>query len=222
VRGGAYRYIVSPRYHRRSDAVLAPDNTDSTRLEEVPVFKKTLVIAAPVVASAALVAGGLGASSMQANASDSNHPPTMTSNKASDTTTCDGGVQKHTWNRGVSGYIQTVSGSGSTIMPNSIIRLHGPSSGRDVLSVNLSAEAYVDSGSQGRVKVLLDGVPMAPSDLNAGSLYDDSGFGNFGQNYCRNIGPGGHSLRVVISDFSSTAGFSFYLHDPMVHVEQSE
>jgi hypothetical protein len=187
------------------------------------VYKKTLVIAAPVLASAALVAGGLGASSMQANATGADNHPTVTASKAADTTTCDGGAQTHTWNRGVAGYIQTVSGNGPTIMPNSVIRLHGPRSGRDVLSVNLSAEAYLDPGSQGRVKVLLDGVPMAPSDLNAGSLDDDAnGFGTFAQNYCRNIGPGGHSMRVVISNSSTTAGFSFYLHDPMVHVEQSD
>jgi hypothetical protein len=110
-------------------------------------------------------------------------------------------------------------------MPGSIIRLKGPQSGRDVLSVNLSAAALLDTSSEGRVKVLLDGVPMAPSDLNTGSLDDDSGgYGTFAQNYCRNIGPGGHSLRVVISDndFGQSGDFFFSLIDPMVHVEQSD
>jgi hypothetical protein len=188
------------------------------------VFKKTLVIAAPVLASAAIVAGGLSASSIQANAADNNQPPTFNPAKRVDTTTCDGGGQKAVWNRGVSGFISAGSDDGPFIMPNSVIRVQGPRTGRDVLSVNLTAESYLEAGAVGRVKVLLDGVPMAPSDLNTGSQdFDDTGYGEFGQNYCRNIGPGGHSLRVVLStvDFGAAGDFFFYLNDPMVHVEQS-
>ncbi len=189
------------------------------------MFKKSMVIAAPVLASAAIVAAGLGAGT-QANAAGGHQPaaPTMSAMRSSSTTTCDGGVQKATRNRGVSGWIYTGSDDGQIIMPGSIIRLHGPRTGRDVLSVNLSAESYLYSGSQGKVKVLLDGVPMAPSDLNTGSTSDAPGYSTFAQNYCRNIGPGRHSLRVVISDndFGQTGDYFFELKDPMIHVEQSD
>ena len=72
-------------------------------------------------------------------------------------------------------------------------------------------------------KVLLDGIPMAPSDLNNGSPIYAQGYGTFAQNYCRNIGPGAHSLRVTISDVASgTNTGSLYLWDPMLHAEKSE
>jgi hypothetical protein len=188
------------------------------------VFKKSMVIAAPVLASAAIVAAGLGVST-QADASGHKYAgPALASHKSDSTTKCDAGVQKRTFNRGVSGWIYAGSDSGPTIMPGSIIRVHGPQSGKDVLSVNLSAASYLDSGSTGRVKVLLDGVPMAPADLNTGSLSYNAGYSTFAQNYCRKIGPGAHNMRVVISDDDGGNAGNYYweLSDPMVHVEQSD
>jgi hypothetical protein len=191
------------------------------------VFKKTLVMTAPVLASAALVAGGLGAGTLSANAANAHHnakPPFATAAKTGGTeTTCTGGAQKNTLNGGVHDYVYTQSNTGSTIVPGTVFRVKGPKSGRDVLSVSFTAQTYLSSGSEGRVKVLLDGVPMPPSDLNDGTPIYASGSSWFAQNYCRNIGPGHHSLRVVIDDVtSSTTPGYLYLYDPMIHAEKSE
>jgi hypothetical protein len=77
------------------------------------------------------------------------------------------------------------------------------------------------------VKVLLDGVPMGPANTSTGSVFDtDSGqyYGTFAQNYCKNIGPGFHNFRVVMvdNDFGAAGNYSFYLRDPLIHVEQSD
>ncbi|MBA2559640.1 MAG: hypothetical protein H0V07_07060 [Propionibacteriales bacterium] len=190
------------------------------------MFKKTAIMAAPVLASAALVAAGLSGSTIQANASDGGdpHAPGVTSAKLVSTSGCNGTTQRRTYNKGMSGSVFAGSDTGAIIVPGTLLKVRGPSSGRDVLSVNLSAQSYTDNGSQGRVKVLLDGVPMGPSDLNTGSLSYADGISSFAQNYCRKIGPGRHGLRVVISDndFGAAGSYSFGLYDPMIHVELSK
>jgi hypothetical protein len=191
------------------------------------VFKKTLVMTAPVLASAALVAGGLGAGTLSANAASAHHDVkagfAIPAKSGSNETTCVGGAQEKTWNGGVHDVVYAQSNTGSTIVPGTIFRVKGPSSGRDVLSVNFSAMTYLDNTSYGQVKVLLDGVPMAPSDLNGGSPFYAQGYSTFSQNYCHNIGPGHHSLRVVIADVeNSTSTGYFELYDPMIHAEKSE
>jgi hypothetical protein len=191
------------------------------------VFKKTLIMTAPVLASAALVAGGLGASTLQANAAGSHHDskaPFGRAMKTGNEVSCVGGAQKATYNGGVHDTVYASSDNGPTIVPGTLFRVNGPRHGRDVLSVSFTALDYLTStSSQGKVKVLLDGVPMAPSDLNNGSPIYAQGYGTFAQNYCRNIGPGPHSLRVTISAVASgTNTGALYLWAPMLHAEKSE
>jgi hypothetical protein len=90
--------------------------------------------------------------------------------------------------------------------------------------MSFTASDYLDSNSsQGKVKVLLDGIPRAPFDLNNGSPIYAQGYGTFAQDYCRSVGPGHHSLRVTISDVASgTNTGALYLWDPMLHAEKSE
>jgi hypothetical protein len=192
------------------------------------VFKKTLIMTAPVLASAALVAAGLSASTLQADAAARSHhdpkAPFGRAMKAGNEVSCVGGAQKATYNGGVHDTVFASSDNGPTIVPGTLFRVNGPRHGRDVLSVSFTALDYLSSTSaQGKVKVLLDGIPMAPSDLNNGSPIYAQGYGTFAQNYCRNIGPGAHSLRVTISDVASgTNTGSLYLWDPMLHAEKSE
>ncbi|MDX6318636.1 MAG: hypothetical protein QOD35_2036 [Nocardioidaceae bacterium] len=191
------------------------------------MFKKTLIMTAPVLASAALVAGGLSASTLQADAAGSHHDskaPFGRAMKTGNEVSCVGGAQKATYNGGVHDTVSASSNNGPTIVPGTLFRVNGPRHGRDVLSVSFTAQDYLDSNSsQGKVKVLLDGIPMAPSDLNNGSPIYAQGYGTFAQNYCRNIGPGHHSLRVTISDVASgTSAGALYLWDPMLHAEKSE
>jgi hypothetical protein len=192
-----------------------------------------LKIAAPLAAAAALVATGLsaGSSSAASSGGDDKFAPsygtTAQSAKAAGVTKCDGGVQKKVWNRGAEGWQYATSDGGDITLPGSVIRIKGPNSGKDALSVNLSALAYLSAGSTGYAQVILDGTPMKPSDISAGSYYaDDSGesYGTFAQNYCRNIGPGYHNLKVVLTDddFGAAGSYYFELHEPMVHVELAE
>jgi hypothetical protein len=192
--------------------------------------KKSLALAAPIAALAAVIAAGAaaGPSTATADGGDKNGPAAAAVSKASGSVVkCDGGAQKKVWNRGVSDeWFYTASDTGATVVPGSILRIKGPSSGKDVVSVNVSALAYLYDGSTGYVKVLLDGVPMAPSNSSTGSMFEtDNGqyYGTFAQNYCKNIGPGYHNFRVVIvdNDGGAAGSYYFYLKDPLIHVEQS-
>jgi hypothetical protein len=194
--------------------------------------KKSFAIAAPIAAVAtAVVLAGAGAapSTATAQGGDKNGPAVAKVGKSSgDTVKCDGGAQKKVWNRGISDqWVYTTSDGGPTVIQPSVLRIKGPSSGKDVVSVNVSALAYLYDGSTGYVKVLLDGVPMAPANSSTGSVFDtDSGnyYGTFAQNYCKSIGPGYHNFRVVMidNDGGAAGSFYFYLKDPLIHIEQSE
>jgi hypothetical protein len=194
---------------------------------------KYLKIAAPLAAAAALVATGLATGSSSAAKSggtDKDAPSygtTAKAAKAGGVTKCDGGVQKKVWDRGAAGWQYATSDGGSLTLPGSVIRIKGPSSGKDVLSVNLSALSYLSSGSTGYAQVILDGTPMKPSDVSTGTYYVDDfddNYGTFAQNYCRKIGPGYHNFKVVLIDNDGGAAGNYYfeLHDPMVHLELSE
>lgn len=185
------------------------------------VFKKSLATAGTVVAAAAFITGAanLGA---QADNDDKAAPPKVA--KAAVTTACNGGEQKYSWDRGVRNYFGVSDEDGGSLLPGSKITVRGPHSGKDALSVNLSAGAYLDSGAYGQVKVLLDGTPMRPSDNVDGSWhYGPTGYGDFARNYCAKIGPGNHSLRVVLEAYDTDGSAdSFYLQDAMVHAELSD
>jgi hypothetical protein len=189
------------------------------------VFKKTLTIAAPLIATATIATAVLTAGTTTANAGkqDPNDSrPAAVSHKAS-SNKCDGGAQKKTWNRGTNGWIFADNNS-PTVVPGSTIRIKGPSQGHDALNVNLSAHSWMSSSVEGRVKVTLDGVPLAPSDLSTGSVFYTEGYGTFAQNYCKNIGPGFHNLKVELSvnDWGQAGTYYFELKDPMINVEQAE
>ena len=194
-------------------------------------IKKLALSAAVAVPTAALLAASVsaGPSSAAGNGDDAKAPSfgvARSAQRASDVAKCDGGVQKRVWNRGAPDWVYATSDGGSTVLPGSSIRIKGPQSGTDVLSVNLSALAYLSPGSTGYVKVLVDNVPMRPSNGSTGSYYyDDAGsYGTFAQNYCRKIGPGYHDFQVVLidNDGGQAGNYYFELHDPMVHVEQAE
>jgi len=185
------------------------------------VFKKSLATAGTVVAAAALITGAanLGA---QADNDDKAAPPKMA--KAATTTACDGGAQKKSWDRGVRDYFGVSDQDGGSLLPGSKVKVKGPSHGKDVLSVNLSAGTYLDNGAYGKVKVLLDGTPMKPSDNVDGSwFFGPTGYADFARNYCAKIGKGNHSLRVVLAaeDTDGTSDW-FYLQDAMLHAELSD
>jgi len=185
------------------------------------VFKRSLATAGTVVAAAALITGGanLGA---QADNDAKAAPPKVA--KAATTTACDGGKQKHSWDRGVRDFFGVSDQDGASLLPGSNVKVKGPSHGKDVLSVNVSAGTYLDNGAYGQVKVLLNGSPMKPSDNVDGSwFYGPTNYGDFARNYCAKIGPGNHSLRVVLEaeDIDGTAD-SFYLQDAMLHAELSD
>jgi hypothetical protein len=188
--------------------------TPKTGMTSVTKFFK---IAAPVVAAAALVATGLASGSSSATSTggtDKNAPSygkTAKVAKAAGVTKCDGGAQKKVWNRGAAGWQYTTSDGLPLTIPGSVIRIKGPKSGKDALSVNVSALAYLSTGSTGYVQVLLDGTPMKPSDVSTGSYYyNEDDYGTFAQNYCRSIGGG------------AAGSYYFELNDPMIHVELAE
>ncbi|MBA2444586.1 MAG: hypothetical protein H0V49_04570 [Nocardioidaceae bacterium] len=181
--------------------------------------------AVSLAAGGAIIAAAMAAVPNTATAAGGEDTPPVAEQQAAALVVsgCDGGEQKATWNRGYSGFLQSTDAS-STTLPGDPVRIRGPQTGRDVVSVNLSAGSYLDSGAQGTIKVLLDGVPMAPSDVSTGSTFYPEGYGTVARNYCRKIGDGSHRLRVVFSanDFGAAGTSSFYLQDPMVHVEQSK
>jgi uncharacterized membrane protein len=195
-------------------------------------IKKLALSAAVAVPTAALLAASVsaGPSSAAGNGDDTKAPSygvSKAAQRATDVAKCDGGVQKRVWNRGAPDWIYTTSDGGATVLPGSNIRIKGPSSGTDVLSVDLGAQAYLSPGSTGYVKVLVDGIPMRPSNGSTGSSYEDYSndyYGTFAQNYCRKIGPGYHDFQVVLvdNDFGQAGNYYFELHDPMVNVEQAE
>ena len=176
-------------------------------------IKKLALSAAVAVPTAALLAAGVSAGpSSAAGNGDDTHAPSFgvskAAQRATDVAKCDGGVQKRVWNRGAPDWIYTTSDGGATVRPGSNIRIKGPSSGLDVLSVSLGAQAYLSPGS-------------------TGSSYEDYSndyYGTFAQNYCRKIGPGYHDFQVVLvdNDFGQAGNYYFELHDPMVNVEQAE
>jgi len=192
------------------------------------VFKKTLAFAVPAVVAAGVLAGTTaGAAPTQSPAtSDSGRPHVTQAAKAAvDTVACDGGTQKKVYNRGVNGWVWAQEGSNLTI-PGSLVKLKGPASGKDVVTVSFTGLSWVSASSEGRLKVLIDGQPMEPSDpFNGTVIYPGSGGTYIPQatQYCAKIGPGGHSVKVVMQayDYGAAGTAYFYLRDPMLHVETS-
>jgi hypothetical protein len=184
------------------------------------VFKKPIAIAVPTLAAAALVAAGLGGGASQATDSD-RAPLPKAAKKAVVITKCDGGAQKRSWDRGVGGGVYNTAGTGETTVPGSTISFKGPKKGKDVLSVDLAAQAYLSAG-YGQVKVLLDGIPMKPSDNVEGNYHfaPAGQYADFSRNYCRKVGKGTHTLTVTIRN-QAAAGNVFYLFDEMYHAELS-
>jgi hypothetical protein len=203
------------------------DNTRATGTKSVT--KRLRIAAAVVIPSLALVGASLavdGGAATAAKSHDNANAPKITAKSAAKrapAARCDGGYQKKVWNRGAHDWQWAESSSGPLLLQGTHFRFKGPDRGRDVLSANLSAMAYLYSGSYGKVKVLVDGFPMRPSDPSNGSYYYDAGtYGTFAQNYCKVIGPGWHDFQITIEDKQASSGYYFGLNDAMVHVEQNE
>ena len=113
---------------------------------------------------------------------------------------CTGGVQKKVGDRGISGYVYTSNAVSDVNLIGSAVKFRGPATrqGRDqrqLLGPGLRHSNY------GQVKVLLDGIPMAPSDNVDGSwIYQTDEYGDFSRNYCGHIGKGIHTVRVSLQD----------------------
>lgn len=186
------------------------------------MFKKSIALAVPALAAGALVAAGIGGPSVQANSDPGSKAAIVKDAKAAKAVTikkCDGTTQKKVADRGIAGYVYT-SSTTPVNLTGSAATFKGPKHGKDVLSVNFSASAYA-ANNYGQVKVLLDGVPMAPSDNVDGSwIYQTDEYGDFSRNYCGKIGKGKHTVKVVYN--TTGGGSSLYLFDPMLHVEQSD
>lgn len=188
---------------------------------------RSLMVAVPLAATGLVVAGfGSSVSVASSTGNLNKHAPVVVApSKASKTagvTKCDGGPVVKQWNRGYDSWVESQGGGNSAIMPGSIMRIKGPASGKAAFSVNLSSSlSYLTPGSDGFAKVILDGHPMQPADAE---VYQDGGvyYGQYAQNYCREIGPGFHNFKVVLSDDASTTGYYFELFAPMFHAELSQ
>jgi hypothetical protein len=185
------------------------------------VFKKSIALAIPALAATALVAASLSGGSVQAN-SDPQPKAAITKGakaaKAVTLASCTGGAQKKAADRGVNGYVFTSNSGSDTSLIGSAAKFTGPNKGKDTISVNFSALAYAGT-NYGQVKVLLDGIPMKPSDNVDGSwIYNIDEYGDFSRNYCARIGKGVHTVRVA---YKTNSGGYLYLFDPMLHAEQS-
>lgn len=189
------------------------------------MFKKTLAFAVPAVVAAGVLAGTTaGAAPTHSPAASDVKLPHVKSAKAIDTVACDGGTQKKVYNRGVNGWISTTEGSNLTI-PGSLVKLKGPGSGKDVVTVSFTGTSLISASSEGRLRVLLDGQPMEPSDpFNGTILYPQGNYTTQSAQFCAKIGPGGHNVKVVMQayDYGAAGTAYFYLRDPMLHVETSD
>lgn len=200
--------------------------TRKTRTMKKLALTGALAVPAALILAATVSAGP---GSAAGNGDDPNAPGVGTGKLAAasaSASTCDGTVQKRVVNRGTNGWVYAGSDTGALVLPGTAMRFQGPSTGSDVINVNLSAQSYLSPGSTGYVKVLMDGIPIRPSDSSFGTSFYDSGtgYGTFAQNYCRKIGPGYHDFRVEISDNDGgqTGNYYFELKDAMVHIQRSE
>jgi len=190
------------------------------------VFKKSIALAVPALAATALVAASLSGGAVQASSADQNEKPVFAKSakaaKAVVLSSCTGGAQKKAADRGIVGYVYAQDNNLFTNLTGSTVKFRGPNHGKDIISVNFSAGTYLDSGEYGRIKVLLDGIPMKPSDNVDGSWLYHTGYSDVSRNFCGKIGKGVHTLRVQYAgyDWDGSTDY-FYLYDPMLHAEQS-
>ena len=133
--------------------------------------------------------------------------------------TCNGGAQRLVRTLGMFDDTLNVPADGSARLPGTI-RFKGPKRGKDVVSVNLTAEGGLESNSAGFVDVRLDGKPLKPGSLT-NFVYLLEGTANThtvgAAQFCGKVGRGRHNITIRFRDTGATSGW--HVHTAMAHVE---
>ena len=177
-----------------------------------------------LLAGPALLVGGLVVLAApgpgQAQDTGGTRPVAPPVSRAAATAPCVGGATVKSFTGGYDDWLSVSSGSQQ--VPGTLFRFKGPTKGKDVVSVTVTSPlTYISSGDYGNVRVLLDGTPMAPSDLSGDWLYPDSNYGSYASQFCATVGKGGHSIRLVMKSVdSNSSGYDYtQLFHPMLHAE---
>lgn len=144
---------------------------------------------------------------------------------------CDGGAQKHVYNRSVNQYSTFGEGASFTV-PGAMVGLWGPAVGTDTLSVTFSAETQLRGSAAGDdydwigLEVLLDGVPMQPAGP-PDSVMAISGSKQYAMNaaqFCGKVRQGPHriTVRSNLVDNGTNDTLTAWLDDYLLRVEVSQ
>lgn len=183
-----------------------------------------IAAAVPVLVAGSLAAAapGLSQAANDDKADRMGPPETVSSAKLAVTDPCTGGKQKKAFSGGNSGWFST---SSSDFVPGTLYQFKGPKKKKDTVFVTVTAPGtYSDLNDYGRVRVLLNGVDLAPSAGSSEYAYSDNNYASFAGQYCAKVGKGNHRVRVELQAFDGNGSGtqSSYLLNPMIHVEVAE
>ena len=133
--------------------------------------------------------------------------------------TCNGGAQRLVRTLGLFDETLNIPADGSARLPGTI-RFKGPKKGKDVVSVNVTAEGGLESNTAGYVDVRVDGKPLKPGSLSnfAYLLEGTTNTHAVGSaQFCGKVGRGRHNLTIRFRDTGATSGW--HVHTAMAHVE---
>lgn len=187
-------------------------------------MKKRFIAAAVPVLVAGSLAAAAPSMSQAADKDDAQTPPKVSAKvAAAEIAPCAGGKQKKAVSTGHSGWTWTDS---SATIPGGLSKFRGPSSGKDTVFVTLTAHhTFASTNDYARVRVLLDGVEMNPTQGNQEYFYSMTNYGSLAGQYCGKIQGGGfHRVRVILDSFDGSGDGSdtAYLNNPMVNVEVAD